>query len=192
MTPLGGYVHLRSSLNKFHYIPLDCLIFLLEYSLELEPCNAGELVSAVAVVCACPRDNDNPTQPANSNFLLLNITFKCTSSTEKVSSFRVKIRYYIHFNILLNPDIEKKHIFIFQVCRLSLLFKCKKILRLYNLKWTRSSFWLILDENYFQFFIFISSFYSQFAACVCRIGSSLCPILRSLYILPTGILQRKK
>ena len=86
--------------------------YLLEYSLELEPCNAGELVSAVAVVCACPRDNDNPTQPANSNFLLLNITFKCTSSTEKVSSFRVKIRYYIHFNILLNPDIEE-NIFLY-------------------------------------------------------------------------------
>ena len=147
-----------------------------------------------AVVCACPRDNDNPTQPANSNFLLLNITFKCTSGTEKVSSFRVKIRirYYIHFNILLNPDIEENIFFLFQVCRLWLLFKCKKILRLYNLKWTRSSFWLILDENYFKFFIFISSLNSQFAACVCRIGSSLCPILRSLYILPTEILQRKK
>ena len=127
----------------------------------------------------------------NSNFLLLNITFKCTSGTEKVSSFRVKIRY-IFILIYYWIQILKKHIFTFQVCRLWLLFKCKKILRLYNLKWTRSSFWLILDENYFQFFIFISSFYSQFAACVCRIGSSLCPILRSLYILPTEILQRKK
>ena len=89
-------------------------LVLLEFSLELEPCNAGQLVSAVAVVCACPRDNDNPTQPANSNFLLLNITFKCTSGTEKVSSFRVKIRirYYIHFNILLNPDIEE-NIFLY-------------------------------------------------------------------------------
>ena len=50
----------------------------------------------------------------NSNFLLLNITFKCTSGTEKVSSFRVKIRirYYIHFNILLYPDIEE-NIFLY-------------------------------------------------------------------------------
>ena len=93
----------------FEWIPLHSLRV---YSLW--PCCAGQLVSAVAVVCACPRDNDNPTQLANSNFLLLNITFKCTSGTEKVSSFRVKIRirYYIHFNILLNSDIEE-NIFLY-------------------------------------------------------------------------------
>ena len=62
----------------------------------------------------------------NSNFLLLNITFKCTSGTEKVSSFRVKIRYYIHFNILLNPDIEKNIFLYFRYVDYDSFFNVRK------------------------------------------------------------------